>query len=95
VDSETRNARRALIGGTIATLIGAVLFLVRVKFSTTAFGHWLCRWYCFSIQKSYRYGRGSYMIEVGEILSIALFFGGLGVAYIGFQHLRDRGHLNL
>jgi len=91
VDSETRNARRALIGGTIASVVGAALFLVRVKFSTTTFGQWLCSWYCFSIQKSYRYGRGSYMIEVGELLSVALFFGGLGVAYIGYRYLQDNG----
>jgi hypothetical protein len=31
------------------------------------------------------------MIEVGELLCVALFFGGLGVAYIGYRYLEENG----
>ena len=34
------------------------------------------------------------MIEIGELLSVALFFGGLGVAYIGYRYLQENGFYN-
>jgi len=97
VDSEAKSACRILIVGSLTSLIGLVIFLIRTKISETPVGQWVTSWYDISLVKYYGRGpsAGSYIEEIGNLICVVMVFGGLGVAYIGFEHLRDHGHLNL
>jgi hypothetical protein len=97
VDSEAKNAWRILIAGLVTSLIGLLIFVVRTKMSEAPEGQWVSSWYDISFVKYLGRGHGGryYMQQIGDLICAVSIFGGLGVAYIGFQYLRDHGYLDL